>query len=433
MRRPLLLSAVFAGVLVPCTSAAAAPAVFRPVADGYVDAAHPGRSHGRDPRLLAQGSRPVRRAFLRFNAELPAGRVLTRATLRLYARSAGGTAGVSLYSARQRAWRERGLTWRRQPHLGEHAVARASGYARGRWVSLDATALVLRGGHVTMAITSEGRRARSFASRESRHRPRLVVETAPSAGTGPGTGPGDSPGSPRYGVRGVYDRDFSPTGFDDEAAIGFNFIDSSPNRDQMDALAARGLKGFLWLGGYSNSSCTFNNSDDWVRSHVKSVAGHPGVGAYFVDDEPDPDACPTAPAQIAARSALVKSLDPGPPTLVVIERLERLKLFAGTVDVIGLDRYPCSYKNGCDYSKIHAQADEADRLGIRYWGVLQAYADDWYRLPTPDEMHQQFEHWRSTNMEGYLVFAWRYPDDSPSTWLANDSALQAQLAIENAR
>ena len=70
---------------------------------------------------------------------------------------------------------------------------------------------------------------------------------------------------------------------------------------------------------------------------------------------------------------------------------------------------------------------------MRYWGVLQAYADDWYRMPTPDEMHQQFEHWRSTNMEGYLVFAWRYPDDSPSTWLAHDSALKAQLAIENAR
>jgi hypothetical protein len=35
-------------------------------------------------------------------------------------------------------------------------------------------------------------------------------------------------------------------------------------------------------------------------------------------------------------------------------------------------------------------------------------------------------------MEGYLVFAWRYPDDDPSLWLANNPALLAQLALENA-
>jgi hypothetical protein len=269
-----------------------------------------------------------------------------------------------------------------------------------------------------------GRSARSFRTAA------LIVAVALA---GAGCGGGDASRPSGYAVRGVYDRDLSATGFDDEAALGFNLIDSSPDPAEVDALAARGLKGFLWLGGYSNSSCAFNESDAWVRAHVRSVAGHHGVGAYFIDDEPDPDACPTAPAQIAARSALVRSLDPGRATFVVIERLERLKLFAGTVDVIGLDRYPCSIAHGCDYSKIHAQAAEADRLGIRYWGVLQAYGDDWYKVPTPDEMHQQFEHWRATNMEGYLVFAWRYPDDSPSTWLANNSGLQAQLAIENAR
>jgi hypothetical protein len=53
-------------------------------------------------------------------------------------------------------------------------------------------------------------------------------------------------------------------------------------------------------------------------------------------------------------------------------------------------------------------------------------------VPTPEELHQQFVHWRATNMEGYLVFAWRYPDDDPSLWLANNPALLAQLALENA-
>lgn len=34
--------------------------------------------------------------------------------------------------------------------------------------------------------------------------------------------------------------------------------------------------------------------------------------------------------------------------------------------------------------------------------------------------------------EGYLVFAWRFPDDQPSLWLANSPLLQSQLAVENA-
>src|SRR3954451_9917178 len=234
-------------------------------------------------------------------------------------------------------------------------------------------------------------------------------------GSGGGTPPPTSSPSPpsgsHYAVRGVYDKDLSPTGFDDESRIGFNFIDSGPYSDQMNALAARGLKGFLWLGGYSNTTCSFNYSDDWVRSHVAAVARNPGVGAYFVDDEPDAAKCPTAPAQMKARSERVKSIDPGPPTFLVSYKPDQLKLFAGKVDVLGLDNYPCSIKNGCDYSKIDTQAAEADRLGVRYWGVVQAHGDDWYKVPTPDELHQEFVHWRATKTEGYLVFAWRYPEN----------------------
>ena len=258
----------------------------------------------------------------------------------------------------------------------------------------------------------------------------LPASAAPASGT-PATAAATGAGSP-YAVRGMYERDFSPSGFDHQAALGFNYIDSGPYEDQMDALAARGLKGFIYLGGYSNETCTFRRSDAWVRSHVAPIAGHPGVGAYFIDDEPNAAACPRAPAQMKARSDLVKSIDPRPPTFIVIYRIEQFKLFAGVTDIIGLDRYPCKVRlAGCDYSVIDEQAAEADRLGIRYWGVIQAWGDGWYKLPTPEELHQQFVHWRATNMEGYLVFAWNYPDDMPEMWLANHPELQRQLAVEN--
>ncbi len=236
----------------------------------------------------------------------------------------------------------------------------------------------------------------------------------------------------KYAVRGIYDRDSSPTGFDDEAALGFDYIDSDPF-DDFHRLAARGLKGFVWLGGYSNETCSFTESDDWVREHVSAIADSPGVGAYFIDDEPDAAKCPRAPAQMKARSDLVKSIDPGPPTFLVTFKIDQFRLFAHTVDVLGLDVYPCTIEAGCDYTKIDMQAAQADRLGVRYWGVVQAFGDDWYKLPTPDELHRQFVHWRATNMEGYLVFAWRHPDGLPSLWLANDPELQQQLAEENAR
>jgi len=235
----------------------------------------------------------------------------------------------------------------------------------------------------------------------------------------------------RYPVRGIYDKDLSATGFDDEAAAGFNFIDSSPDREELDRLAARKLKGFIWLGGYSNARCRFNESDDWVRSHVKAVAGRAAVVAYYIDDEPDAAKCPSAPAQMKARSDLVKSIDSGPPTLLVAYR--QLRLFAGKTDVVGLDHYPCSIEHGCDYARIDAQAAEADRLGVRYWGVIQAHGDSYYKVPTPEQLHQEFVHWRSTRMEGYLVFACRYPPGRPRLWLARNSALQARPAAENRR
>jgi hypothetical protein len=287
--------------------------------------------------------------------------------------------------------------------------------------------------------------------------PQSSVETGTAPAPGPPSPSGDnSPPTtptgpvqtgPRYPIRGVYDRDFSATGFDDLTAVGFNYIDTNPYKYQLDALVARGLKGFVWLGGYNDDPavCNFNYDDTWVRNHIAgdathpSIVGNPGVGAYFIDDEPNDSNCPNAPSQIKARSDLVKSLDPGKPTLMV--HYENFATWAGKTDILGLDHYPCSIENGCDYSKIDAEAAEADRLGIRYWGVIQAYGDGasascgsspWYRLPTPDELHQEFVHWSATNMEGYLVFAWHWPACDPSVWLANHPELQAQLALENA-
>jgi len=232
-------------------------------------------------------------------------------------------------------------------------------------------------------------------------------------------------------VRGIFDHDSSATGFDEQAALGFNMFDSGPWPEEMDALRARGARGFVWLGGYSNERCRFRESAAWVRERVSSIAGHPAVAAYLIDDEPLAEECPSAPAQVKARADLVKSLDPGPPTFVVLYRVDELRRFAHTVDVLAVDRYPCSIRHGCDFTKIDEAIEELDRLNVRYWAVIQAHGDEWYRVPTPAELHRQFARWRASRMEGYMVFSWRWPEKDRSLWLANHPELQAQLVKEN--
>jgi len=234
-------------------------------------------------------------------------------------------------------------------------------------------------------------------------------------------------------VRGCYGKDSSPSGFDRIVLrAGFTVIDRGAFRSKLDELP-RGVRGLVWLGDYLSKTCALEKSDDWIRSHVSAIAGHPAIAGYYLADEPHVWDCPTAPAQLKARAALVRSLDPGPPTVLVIKGHAPGNPYApyvGTVDIIGADPYPCSHAHGCDMSKI----DDAIRLlheaGVpRYWGVIQAFADSYYRMPTVEELREEFRRWRGSRMEGYLVFSWAWRGET----LENHADLIECLRAENGR
>src|SRR5687768_5326876 len=82
----------------------------------------------------------------------------------------------------------------------------------------------------------------------------VLVAASDGEDAAPGARPAPQAGG-KLPVRAIFDRDSSPTGFDDQAAIGFTTFDSGPWPEEMDPLAARGVRGFVWLGGYSNESC----------------------------------------------------------------------------------------------------------------------------------------------------------------------------------
>src|SRR5437879_1988111 len=233
-------------------------------------------------------------------------------------------------------------------------------------------------------------------------------------------------------VRGCLGKDSSATQYDNIFAAGFSAIDRGAYRTYLDALPA-GAKALVWLGDYDNTTCTWEKSDDWIRTHVAAIAGHPAIAAYYIADEPHIWDCPLAALHVKVRSDLVKALDPVHPTMAVIEPHwpeNPYTPYVGTVDIIGVDRYPCSYVHGCVFSKIDDTLALLDQAGVpRYWAFIQAFADSYYRMPTADELHEEFRHWRRSRMEGYVVFSWAYGADT----LENHPDLIDALAWENSQ
>jgi hypothetical protein len=136
-----------------------------------------------------------------------------------------------------------------------------------------------------------------------------------------------------------------------------------------------------------------------------------------------------ATAAKAARSALLHKQVPGIETVIAL--YQHVSQFAHSADALALDPYPC--QNGhCDYSSITELAAEADRDGVKYYGIVQAFGDPpHYDLPTTAQLHRIFQTWRATNMSGYFVFAWSWPQEDPSLWLENTKPLLGQLRTEN--
>jgi hypothetical protein len=240
----------------------------------------------------------------------------------------------------------------------------------------------------------------------------LTTESSPAIEVGCPT-----PGTGGLGVRYVYGNDSSASGFDLQVAAGFTTIDLGAYLSELEALPD-GTQALVWLGDYDNTTCTWERSDDWIVTHVGAIAGHPKIAGYFIADEPHLWDCPNAPADVQRRSQLVKSVDPNPPTLVVIEPQSQspgnpYAPYVGMADVIGVERYPCSLASGCVFSKIDDQIALAEAAGIpRYWALIQAFGTpDYYRLPTAEELHEEFRHWRASRMEGYMVFAWSWKDN----------------------
>jgi len=203
------------------------------------------------------------------------------------------------------------------------------------------------------------------------------------------------------------------------AAHGWNLLDVS-SQSSADQLPG-GTRGIMYVGDYDNSTCDWGVSDLALTAQVAAMAGDPKVAGYYFSDEPDPHACPSAPGQHSARSQLIHSLDPGNKMTVMTmdsnsghASLDQIPLWVGAADYVGLDPYPCYHGAPCKYAWINAIIEAADRAGLSYWGVVQAFQDSTWRWPTAREERHMLCQWANSRESGYVVFSWTWAGQSLS-------------------
>ncbi|NIH80849.1 hypothetical protein [Amycolatopsis viridis] len=170
----------------------------------------------------------------------------------------------------------------------------------------------------------------------------------------------------------------------------------------------------MWLGGYNNQTCTWSWSDAQIAALFDEfrLAGSPRTGAYFLADEPNTaGTCPSAAADVRARARLVRTLDPDPShfTLANIDDPAQFHAFAGAVDVIATDPYPCRSGQACDWSLIPAYIAALRAAGVhRYLALLQAFGAGKWRWPTAAELEHMIAQWQKSDWGGQITFAWSY-------------------------
>jgi hypothetical protein len=175
----LVMVAVGVGALVATRLRQPVEAVFTPVADAYVSTAHPEANYGTEP-ILRVDATPKIRSYLRFQLDGLSGRVV-KAKLRLWSPT-GDLAGYAVQPVTSDGWVERDITSTSRP-AADTPVARSGPFGPDSWSSVDVASLMDDPHEISLVVTTRSSQTITFASREGRNRPQLVVwtESAPKA------------------------------------------------------------------------------------------------------------------------------------------------------------------------------------------------------------------------------------------------------------
>ncbi len=170
--------------------AAAATAVFTPVADTYVASDAPGTNFGTRTQYWIDRS-PNRRAFVKFTVAGITDPV-TSVRLRLHVdnvRDAQSKYGGTYRLTGSSTWTETGPTWSSQPAINGTVLGSLGAVARNTWVELDVTGKITGNGTWSIGVTSTSSDGAAFDSRETGAlAPQLVFTTTPAPPPPPPSG-----------------------------------------------------------------------------------------------------------------------------------------------------------------------------------------------------------------------------------------------------
>jgi hypothetical protein len=211
-------------------------------------------------------------------------------------------------------------------------------------------------------------------------------------------------------------------------SLGFDVLDvtgsgSDPSRTKaiVDALP-RGVQGLIWVGNLDNTSCTTPGyTTAQFRALVGALASDRKVYGYYLADEPHPETCPQAAADIRARAdflhahsrfqkAFIVVLDgSGPCGSDLGCEFEALQPRKTHVDLVGVDPYPCHYESGgraavpCDFGLIRERVAAATSHGIPQSAIVPLFQEFgqqgrvggavYYRMPGPNELRTILATW----------------------------------------
>jgi hypothetical protein len=214
--------------------------------DTHIQIANPTTNYGQAAYLEVDND-TVKRGLSRFNITgLPAGSVVSDATLRLYVFDYSPTAGV--ISAVSDSWSESTTTWSNAPAIGATIASLTNPATVGTWVQANVTAAVTGNGTVNFYITSANSNGVDYHSGENAVNPPTLVITYTSSGnpTATFTPSPTSPPGPTSTPTPLPTSTATPPSSSDPILIGAGDISSCNNNN--DEITAQLIEGAFVSG-----------------------------------------------------------------------------------------------------------------------------------------------------------------------------------------
>ena len=159
-----------------------------------------------------------------------------------------------------------------------------------------------------------------------------------------------------------------------------------------------------------------------LREHVEAYRSHPAVLAWYLWDEPQPNAL----ERVRQGYELVRALDPARPVFTLHVTPQSLAMFASYAEILGIDPYPVPNQRLSHVWRYVSEARQVVGAPRAVWTAIQAFAKAVpprpTRYPTPVELRNMVYQALIAGATGILYFSYEWEghleERDPVLWAA---------------